>query len=99
MEPAPQIDVLAVVLSALLNPAIPVVAFLMGRNADQWQKLPVAAFAGALAGSVLIYAAVRLGVKGVVGVGRAAAGVFIAEFVFGLVWAWLGYRFGRPRPT
>ena len=99
MEPAAPVDLVAVVLSALLNSAVVVVAFWMGRNADQRQKLPVAAFAAALAGSVLIYAAVRLGMKGVASVGRAAAGVFIAEFLFGLVWAWLGFRFAHRRPT
>src|SRR6185295_6553021 len=78
MTPTP-VDLIAVLLSALLNPAVIVVAFWMGRHADQRQKLPVAAFAAALAGSVLIYVAVRLGVKGVAGVGRAAAGVFVAE--------------------
>ena len=52
----------------------------------------------ALVGSALIYLAVRLGVPGVVGVGRATAGVFVSEFVFGLAWACLGYQFGRPRP-
>jgi hypothetical protein len=31
----------------------------------------------------------------VAGVGRAAAGVFIAQFLFGLVWAYAGYRFWR----
>ena len=99
MEPASPVDLMAVVLTALLNPAVVVVAFWMGRQADQWQKLPVAAFAAALAGSVLIYIAVRLGVRGVASVGRAAAGVFSAEFLFGLVWAWLGFRFGRQSPT
>jgi hypothetical protein len=99
MEPAAPVDLVAVVLSALLNPAVAVVAFWMGRRADQRQKLPVAAFAAALAGSVLIYVAVRLGVKGVASVGRAAAGVFVAEFLFGLVWAWLGFRFAPSRPT
>jgi len=98
MEPAVPVDLQAVLLSALLNPAVIVVAFWMGRHADQVQKLPVVAFAAALAGSILIYAAVRLGMKGVVGVGRAAAGVFIAEFLFGLVWAWLGFRFRPRRP-
>lgn len=82
-------------LTALLNPAVIAVAFLMGRGADQWQKLPVAAFAAAAVGSVLVFVAVWLGTPGVVGVGRAAAGVFTAEFLFGLVWAYLGFRFGR----
>jgi spore maturation protein SpmB len=92
MTPAPPVDLVAVLLVALLNPAVIVVAFWMGRNADQRHKLPVAAFAAALAGSVLIYVAVRLGMTGIKQVGRAAAGVFIAQFVAGLAWAYLGYR-------
>ena len=95
MLPFTPVDLQAVVLTALLNPAVIVVAFWMGRNASQWQKLPVAAFAAALAGSVLVYFAVRLGVRGVAGVGRAAAGVFIVQFLFGLVWATLGFRLGQ----
>lgn len=92
------VDLKAVVLTALLNPAVFVVAFWMGRSADQWQKLPVAAFAAALAGSVLVYVAARIGIAGVSHVGRAAAGIFIAQFLFGLVWAYLGSRFGRRAP-
>lgn len=92
------VELKIVILTALLNPAVIALAFWMGRTADQWQKLPVAAFAGAIVGSALIYVAVRLGVPGVAGVGRAAAGVFIAEFLFGLIWAYLGYRFWRARP-
>jgi hypothetical protein len=91
----PPVDLLAVALTALLNPAVIIVALLMGRNADQWQKLPVAAFAAALLGSVLVYFAVQIGIPGVAGVGRAVAGVFIAEFVFGLMWAAIGYRLLR----
>lgn len=93
--PLPPVDLKAVVLTALLNPAVIVVALWMGRSASQWQKLPIAAFAAALVGSVLVYIAVRLGVPGVADVGRAASGVFIAEFLFGLVWAFIGYRFLR----
>jgi hypothetical protein len=94
--PAP-VDLKTVLLVALLNPAVPVVAFWMGRNADQVQKLFVAAFAAALVGSAIIYVAVRLGTAVVTGVSRAAAGVFVAQFVFGLGWACAGYLFGRRR--
>jgi hypothetical protein len=92
------VDLKAVLLTALLNPAVPIVALWMGRHADQWQKVPIAAFGAAAIGSALIYIAVRLGVAGVAGVGRAAAGVFITQFLFGLVWAAIGYRFGQRRP-
>lgn len=89
------VDLKAVLLTALLNPAVPIVAFWLGRNATQWQKLPVAAFAAALAGSAVVYVAVRVGMTGVAGVGRAAAGVFVTQFLLGLVWATAGFRFGH----
>jgi hypothetical protein len=92
------VDLKAVILTALLNPVVIVVAFWMGRSADQWQKLPVAAFAAALAGSVLVYVAAQLGIFGVDGVGAAAAGIFTAQFLFALAWACLGRRFGRRSP-
>ena len=44
----PHIDLTAVLMTALLNPAVIVVAFWMGRYADQRHKIPVAAFAAAL---------------------------------------------------
>ena len=89
------VELKAVLLTALFNPAVMIVAFWMGGRADQWQKVPLAAFAGAVAGSVLVYVGVRLGMPGIVGVGRAAAGVFVAQFLFGLIWATLGFRFWR----
>jgi hypothetical protein len=91
------VELKAVLLTALLNPAVPIVALWMGAKADQWQKVPVAAFGAAAVGSVLVYIAVRLGVAGVAGVGRAAAGVFIAQFLFGLAWAAAGYHVRRRR--
>jgi hypothetical protein len=95
MNMLPPVELKAVLLTALLNPGVVVVAFWLGRRADQWQKLPVAAFAAALAGSTLVYVAVRMGLAGVAGVGRAAAGVFIAQFLFGLAWAAAGHASRR----
>ncbi len=46
-------DPQTVVLLGALNPATIMVAFLLGRSADQWQKIPVAAFAGAFSGFLL----------------------------------------------
>jgi hypothetical protein len=96
--PMTAVDLQSVLLTALLNPVPIVVALWMGGRADQWQKVPLAAFAAAAAGSFAVYVAVWLGLRAVAGVGRAAAGVFIAQFLFGLVWATIGYRFGRSRP-
>ena len=92
------VELKAVLLVALLNPVALVVAFWMGRRADQWQKVPIAAFAGALAGSALVYIATRIGIAELPNVGRAAAGVFIAQFIFGLLWAALGYWYRHQRP-
>ena len=47
-------DPQTVVLLGALNPVTILVAFLLGRKADQWQKIPVAAFAGAFAGFLLV---------------------------------------------
>jgi len=87
-----------VLITALLNPVVGVVAFWMGRSADQWQKLPLAAFAASLAGIAAVYAAARLGIGDLARTGRAAAGIFIAQFVFALVWAYAGYRLARRAP-
>ena len=95
MTPVPPVDLAAVFWTALLNPVVIVVAFWMGRSADQWQKLPVAAFAGACAGALLAYIAVRLRLIGATQLDRTPGGVLIAQFLFGLVWAWLGHRFFR----
>ena len=92
------VDLDVVLLTALLNPVVIVVAFWMGRSADQWQKLPLAAFAASLAGMVAVYVAVRLGLGGLARTGRAAAGIFIAQLVFALVWAYAGYRLARRAP-
>ncbi len=85
-------DPLSVVLVALFNPLVIAVAFMMGRDADQWQKLIVAAFAASCAGFLLIYALAYVRIIAVQGFG-APTGVFVLQFLFALVWAWLGYRF------
>jgi hypothetical protein len=70
----------------------------MGRSADEWQKVPVAAFAASAAGTAAVYVAARLGVPGVAGTIRAIAGILIVQFVLGLAWAAAGYRFARRAP-
>jgi hypothetical protein len=92
------VDLDVVLLTALLNPVVIVVAFWMGRSADQWQKLPLAAFAASLAGIAAVYVATRLGLGGLAKTGRAAAGVFIVQCVVALVWAYAGYRLARRAP-
>jgi uncharacterized membrane protein len=79
---------------ALLNPVVIVVAFMMGRRADQWQKLIVAAFAASLCGFVLYWLAGAVGVMPIHALGGEAA-VLLMQFVFGLVWASAGYFLRR----
>jgi hypothetical protein len=95
--PAP-VDLNGVLLTALLNPVVIVVAFWMGTSADQWQKIPLAAFAAAVAGIAAVYIAARMGLAGLVRTARASAGIFIAQFVFALAWAYAGYRLARRAP-
>lgn len=90
-------DPQTLLMLALLNPATIAVAFVMGRSADQWQKLPVAAFAASLAGFLLYYAAAFFGLIKVNALGGEAALVAI-QFGIGLVWALLGYML-RPRSS
>ncbi len=84
------------VLIALLNPAVALVGYLMGRNADQPQKLIVAGFAAALAGVALVWLAARLHILPVRGSG-GEAGLFVLQFVVGTVWSAIGYYLGRGR--
>lgn len=83
-------DPATLVKIALLNPVVIVVAFLMGRHADQWQKLIVAAFAASLAGYALYWLVAAVGLMPVHALGGEAAIVLI-QFLAGLVWAGLGY--------
>lgn len=87
-------DPVTLVWLALLNPAVIAVGFWMGRKADQWQKIPVAAFAASLAGFVLFWLATLTGLL-VVGSQGGASGVVMLQFAFGLVWAGLGYAMRR----
>lgn len=95
--PAP-VDLDMVLLTAVLNPVVAIVAFWMGRHADQWQKLPLAAFAASLIGMAAVYFAILAGIPGVIGTARAAAGIFTAQCVLALLWAYAGYRLARRAP-
>jgi hypothetical protein len=87
-------DPTTLVLIALFNPAVIVVAFLMGRRADQWQKLIVAAFASSLCGFALYWIAAAVGLLPIHALG-GEAGLVLLQFLFALPWAALGYRLRR----
>lgn len=81
-------------LLALLNPAVIVVGLWMGRKADQWQKLPIVAFAAALAGFMLYWLVTMLQLLPVHALG-SEAGLVALQCIFGLIWAILGYTIGK----
>lgn len=83
-------DPVTLVLLSLVNPALIAVAVWMGRNADQWQKLPIAAFAASIAGFLLYWVGGQIGLFAIHAVGGEAF-LLTLGFFFGLVWATLGY--------
>ena len=89
-------DPLAVALVALLNPVVVVVAVLMGRVADQPQKLLVAGFAAALAGAAAVWIVTWLRLLPARGVG-GESGIFMLQLVLGTGWAALGYYLAKRR--
>ncbi len=87
-------DPATLILIALFNPAVIVVAVVMGRRADQWQKLIVAAFAASLVGLILYWIVTTVGLLPVHALG-GEAGIVLLQFLFGLVWAAIGYASRR----
>ncbi|MEQ8823376.1 MAG: hypothetical protein RIC14_03285 [Filomicrobium sp.] len=85
-----------IILVGALNPVAIAVAYFMGRDADQWQKLIVAAFASACAGFLALFAVAYFRIIIVQGFG-APTGVFVVQFLLGLVWAYIGYRMRAPK--
>jgi len=83
-------DPWTLVLISLFNPAVIAVAFLMGRRADQWQKLIVAAFAASLTGFILYWLVAELGLLPIHALGGEAA-ILLMQIFLGLLWASLGY--------
>ena len=87
-------DPWSLLMIALLNPAVVVTGLLMGRAADQWQKLVVAAFVAALAGAALVWLGAYLRILPARGLG-GEAGLFVLQYLLGLAWAFVGYRTAR----
>jgi hypothetical protein len=83
-------------LIAMLNPVVIATAVLMGRQADQWQKVFVAGFAAAFAGAVAVWLATALGILPSRGHG-SDAGIFALSFVYGSALAALSYTFLRKK--
>jgi hypothetical protein len=87
----PDVPLLEVLLYGVFNPATIIVAFLMGRKADDKSKIMIAAFAGAVAGAAVLYLVTLLRLWDAPSLGRAAAGVFITSLVAGFIYAGVGF--------
>jgi hypothetical protein len=85
------VPLLEVVLYGLFNPATIIVAFLVGRRADDKSKILIAAFAGAIAGIAVLYLITLLRLWDAPTLGRAAAGVFVVSLLAGICYAVVGY--------
>jgi acyl-coenzyme A thioesterase PaaI-like protein len=75
---------------ALLNPAVVIAGFLIGRRADQPQKIVIAGFVAALAGTAFAWALMGLGLT--TARPRLLMGIFIVALAAGMLAAWLGWR-------
>ena len=82
-----------VLLLAIMNPATLAAGFLIGRRADQVQKIIVAAFAAGIAG--VLFAGLLMLTGLYPPKVRLLSGVFVASFVAGLVWGGLGFATRR----
>ena len=89
-------DPATLLMIAALNPAVIAVGLWMGFKADQWQKLIVAALAAALAGFLLLYAGILVGIVRTASIG-GEAGIVAFQVVLGLGWAIIGYTYARFR--
>lgn len=91
----PNVDLATLGMIAALNPVVIGLGLWLGRNCDQRAKLLIAGFGAGLAGMALIWLAAMLRMPFIYEPGRAAGGIFVAQGLFGMVWAWIGYRYLR----
>lgn len=89
-------DPMTLLLVALLNPAVIIVAVIMGRRVDEWQKLPIVGFAASLAGIALFWLGGEFGMFEFHAMGGEAA-IFVVQCLVGSLWAWLAYRYWPHR--
>lgn len=85
-----------VLLLAIMNPAALAAGVLVGRRADQAQKIIVGGFAAGIAGA--IFAGLLMAVGLYPPEVRLLSGVFVASALLGLAWAWIGFITRRKDP-
>lgn len=74
---------------AFMNPATLLAGYWLGRHSDQPQKIAVAAFMAAIAGTAFVVVTMYFGFAA--WQPRLIAGVFIASMLLGALYASLGY--------
>jgi NO-binding membrane sensor protein with MHYT domain len=94
-ELQPNVDLASVAAIAALNPVVIGLGLWLGRQCDQPQKILIAGFGAGLAGMLLIGLAATLRLPFIYEPGRAAAGIFVAQGLFGMLWAAIGWRYLR----
>ena len=87
----PDVDLKQLAMIAAANPLVIGLGLYLGRRCDQAAKLVIAGFAAGLAGMVLIWLAAFFRMPFIYEPGRAAAGIFVVQMVFGMMWAGIGY--------
>ena len=89
-------DIKDVLLLGLMNPATLVVGFMLGRRADQIQKIVLAVVVAGVAGMVFAWMLMLTGLfEPKI---RLLGGVFVLSAALGTVWAWIGFA-TRPPAT
>ncbi len=86
-------EVKDILLLAIVNPATLAAGFLIGRRADQAQKIIVAGFAAGIAG--VLFSGLLMLTGFFPPKVRLLTGVFVASFLAGLVWGWIGFATRR----
>ncbi len=89
------VDLVTLGTIAALNPVVIGLGLWLGKQCDQAGKIVIAGFGAGLAGMALIWLAATLKMTFIYEPGRAAAGIFVAQGLFGMAWAAIGYRFLR----
>lgn len=87
----PNVDLVTLAMIAALNPVVIGLGLYLGRKCDQPGKLVIAGFGAGLAGMALIWLAASLHMTFIYEPGRASAGIFVAQGLFGTLWAAIGY--------
>ena len=88
-------DLVALLLTALLNPVVIGVAVWFGLRIDEPQKLLIAGFAAATAGLIVFGLLWLVGFNPFDVPHRSVGGLWIANFLFGVLWAGIGYFVGK----